>query len=122
MATPTPGLMPLLERVAAEIEADLKAQIAGLYGGIIRRYLPQVWNISTDREKAYVIVDAHGTTRAYKGLGAAPDVTIRGNYAVVCHTLHTRSRAGAPPGDVQVVTNTEKGETAFQFVRGRLGF
>jgi hypothetical protein len=116
-----PSLVPALEAVARDVEPELRSQLGGFFGGVVRAYLPQTWVFVTEREKASLIVDKAGAVRVTSGAAASPDVTIETAHDRLLAALRTRSRSAVPPGPLTVTPHTSKGKTAFDYLRSRLG-
>jgi hypothetical protein len=111
----------LLDSVGRDIERQLKPQLSGLFGGILRGYLPQTWVFKTEEGNASLRVDTDGHAAAIGGVAPQPDVTIETTHARLAAALTTRSKVGVPPGPLKVTPHTEKGRLAFEFLRSRLG-
>jgi hypothetical protein len=111
----------LLEKVAHDIEPEIRSQLGGFFGGMVRAYLPQTWVFRTEREVASLSVDRAGAVHVADGPAADPDVTLETTHERLVAALETRSRAKVPPGDLKVTAHTSKGKTAFDYLRGRLG-
>jgi hypothetical protein len=109
----------LLSDVGKRIEPELQKQLGGLFGGIVRAYLPQAWVLETDEGTATLVVDRNGVASVTDGGAEKPDVTIRGSYAVIAKALTSKSRT-APHG-VTATPHTPKGQTAFDYLRNRVG-
>ncbi|MCI4317171.1 MAG: hypothetical protein L3J96_01410 [Thermoplasmata archaeon] len=114
-------LVGLLQAAGSDLEPRLKGQMGGFAGGIVRMYLPQTWVFRTEEEVATLGVDRTGSFRAIAGAGEKPDVTIETTHARLSAALRTRQRDKVPPGPFKATPHTEKGRTAFEFLRGRLG-
>jgi len=115
------SLVPLLESVARDIQPQVKSQLGGFFGGMVRAYLPQTWVFRTEREVASLSVDKNGEVTVAKGAGTNPDVTIEVPHDRLVTALTTRSREKVPPGPITVTPHTSKGKTAFEYLRGRVG-
>ena len=115
------GLRPLLEEVARSVEPQVRAQLGGFFGGMVRAYLPQTWVFRTERETASLSVDRNGAVTVAEGAALNPDVTIDATHDRLVAALETRSRAKLPPGDFRVTAHSSKGKTAFDYLRGRIG-
>ena len=120
-ARSVPELLELLTATAPELEGRLRPQMQGLAGAFVKPYLPQRWVFVTERETASLVVEATGSVSAVAGVAAPPDVTVKVAFDRLRIALTTRRREAVPPGPLEVVPHTEKGRTAFQFVRSRLG-
>jgi hypothetical protein len=115
------SLGSLLERVAGEIEPQIRSQLGGFFGGMVRAYLPQTWVFRTEREVASLSVDRAGKVTVSEGDASNPDVTIETTHERLVAALVSRSRANLPPGPLTVTPHTSKGKTAFDYLRGRIG-
>lgn len=115
------ALVPLLQRVAREVEPQVRSQLGGFFGGMIRAYLPQTWVFRTERESATLSVDREGGVTVVDTPAANPDVTIEATADHLAAALTTRSRSKVPSGAFHVTAHTSKGRTAFDYLRGRLG-
>ena len=111
----------LLQDLAPDLEARIQPQLKGVFGGVVRGYLPQGWEFRTESEKATLSVDREGKVRAIPGAAKSPDVTIDTSHSRLEAALRTRRRESVPPGPLAVTPHTEKGRTAFAFLRSRLG-
>lgn len=112
----------LLGNLRYEIENQIKPALRRpLVGGIVRGYLPQLWVFRTESEMVGLSVDCYGNTSACVTDLRNPDVTITTTHAILSTILSTRSRSCVPPGPFKVVAHTQKGLTAFNYLRGRLG-
>ncbi len=114
-------ILGLLDAVAPDLEKQLKPQLSGVFGGIVRGYLPQTWVFVTEEESATLRVGADGSAKASKGAAANADVVIETTHSRLAAALKTRDKSKVPPGATKVTPRTEKGRMAFQFVRSRLG-
>jgi hypothetical protein len=115
------SLVPLLEKVAHDVQPEIQSQLGGFFGGMVRAYLPQAWVFKTEKEVASLTVDPSGAVTVAPGAAAHPDVTIETAHARLEAALRTRSRGQVPPGPMTVTPHTPKGKTAFDYLRGRLG-
>ena len=95
--------------------------LRGLFGGLVRGYLPQVWAFSTEGETVALSVDREGNASVRSGDVSNPDVLIQTSHAILAHILRTRSRVGVPPGPLRATPVTPKGDAAFRYLRGRFG-
>lgn len=116
-----PSVRDLLEKVAHDIEPEVRSQLGGFFGGMVRAYLPQTWEFRTEHETASLTVDRAGSVRVADGPAENPDVTIESAHARLVAALESRSRAKVPPGSLKVTAHSAKGKTAFDYLRGRLG-
>jgi len=111
----------LLRSICPEVEGELKPNLKGLKGAIVRGYLPQIWVFKTDKETVTLRVDQEGHVCAKAGGAREPDVVIRIDHRLLTFALESRER---PEGDIkppEIEYNTKKGKTAFKFLRKRLG-
>jgi hypothetical protein len=111
----------LLENAARDIEPQVRSQLGGFFGGMVRAYLPQTWVFRTESEVASLTVGRDGAVRVGDGPAENPDVTVEATHERLFAALRTRSRANVPPGEFKVTAHTSKGRTAFDYLRGRLG-
>ena len=111
----------LLEKAGREVEAQLKPQLSGLFGGMIRGYLPQTWVFETEEGATTLHVDKTGLVAVTAGAQPSPDLTVHARHAALATALKERSRSALPPGAISATPHTEKGRMAFQFFRSRLG-
>jgi hypothetical protein len=109
----------LLRDVGKNVEPEVQKQLGGLFGGIVRAYLPQAWVLETDEGTATLLVDRNGAFSVVEGPAEKPDVTLRAPYGVLAKALKSKSRPS--PGAVTVTPHTAKGQTAFDYLRGRVG-
>ena len=111
----------LLTQVARDAEPEIQQRLRGLFGGMIRAYLPQTWVFRTEDGIASMLVDAAGRISVQSGAAKPADVTIEVGHERLKAALTTRRRDGVPPGPLTVTPHTAKGRTAFEYLRGRLG-
>lgn len=111
----------LLREAGRQFEPELQHRLKGLFGGIIRGYLPQVWVFETGRGAASLLVDKTGTVSVVAGAAAHPDVTVQIPHDRLVAALTTRDKDSVPPGPLTVTPHTAKGKTAFDYLRSRLG-
>jgi hypothetical protein len=112
----------LLSNLRCEVEDQVKPALGRLLvGGIVRGYLPQLWMFKTECETVGLSVDSCGNASISTTNLRDPDVTITTTHAILSTILSTRSRSSVPPGPYEVLTHTQKGRTAFNYLRGRLG-
>jgi hypothetical protein len=111
----------LLENLRPEIEAQLKPNLEGIFGGVIRRYLPQAWAFKTDVETVTLHVDPDGHVSVRSGGSPNPDVLVKGSSAALSAALSLRNPAMVPAGSIEATSLTSKGQMAFQFLRSRFG-
>jgi hypothetical protein len=114
----------LLGPVCYEIEAELKPALANfLKGMIVRGYLPQTWVFETENEANTLTVDTSGNAAVFSGAAGPRDVTINWSHDFLSTVLRTRSQASVPYGQHPRITcHTQKGQTAFNFLKKRFGF
>jgi len=114
----------LLGRLAPAVEAQLKPNLAGFTGLLVREYLPQRWVFETGQERASLIVDIDGNTGMTLGAIESPDVLITTTHDTLSTALEAanglRSRDSVIRGQITPRFYTAKGEIAFNFLRGRL--
>jgi hypothetical protein len=111
----------LLEKVAPEIEKELKPRLKGLIGSFVRAYLPQVWVFETEKDSATVRVETSGSVTVSPTSAPSPDVSIHAPKALLQKILTSRTRPETVPEDVRIVPHTTKGRVAFDQVRARFG-
>lgn len=116
-------IQSLLNPICTEIEGQLKPALANLFtGAIVRGYLPQTWVFETESESTTLTVNTAGNAAVISGASQFRDVTIRWHHDFLKSVLQMRNRASVPFGQApQVVCHTQKGQTAFNFLRRRLG-
>ena len=116
-------IQSLLRPICSEIEGQLKPALADFFKGmIVRGYLPQTWIFETESESTTLTVDTAGNASVMSGASQFRDVTIRWHHDLLRSVLQTRNRLSVPLGQApQVVCHTQKGQTAFNFLRQRLG-
>lgn len=115
------SIADLLDRLRPEIEAQLKPNLQGIFGGVIRRYLPQAWAFKTEVETVTLIVDSQGNVSMRSGGSPNPDVLVKGSLDALSAALGTRKSAMIPRGSINAKALTSKGNMAFQFLRNRFG-
>jgi hypothetical protein len=112
----------LLSNLRCEIENQIKPALGRpLVGSIVGGYLPQLWVFETECETVGLCVDCYGNASISTANLRNPDVTITTTHAILSTILSTRSRSCVPPGSISAVAHTQKGRTAFNYLRGRLG-
>lgn len=112
----------LLSRLCPEISAQLKPAISGLFGGIVRQYMPQVWVFETESGPATCHMDAKGNAKVEPGKPAIYDVLIRWQDAQLNAALTYRDRSKVPPGpEPEISFRSKKGQSAFGLLRSRFG-
>lgn len=111
----------LLRNVARDAEPEVRSRLNGLFGGMIRHYLPQVWVFRTEDGTASLRVDAAGAFSVVAGAASPADVTIEVGHDRLKAALTRRPPGSLPPGPLTVTPHTAKGRAAFDLLRGRLG-
>jgi hypothetical protein len=112
----------LVRDAARSFEPELKSRLQGFLGGFVQAYLPQVWVFRTDDGTVSLAISKDGTPTVSSGALPHPDVTIEIPHDRLRAALKERRREAVPPGPLKVTTHTAKGKTAFDFLKGRLGF
>ena len=115
------SLRSILESAGRDLEPQVRSQLDGFFGGMVRAYLPQTWVFRADGEVAALTVDRSGKVSVADGDAPNPDVTVETTRARLSAALRSRSRGTVPPGSLVVTPLTAKGRTAFDYLRGRLG-
>src|SRR6266849_4126058 len=111
------SIADVLSNLSPEIEAQLKPNLRGFFGGMIRTYLPQAWVFTTELETVTLHVDCEGNLSVRSGRDASPDVIVQGTQAALSAALSTRNPAMVPPGSIKARPVTSKGSMAFNFLR-----
>jgi hypothetical protein len=112
----------LLRPVCSEIEGQLRPHLNGFFGGMIRSYLPQVWVFRTDQGECGIRVDPNGHASVLEIPPATSDVVVEWTDRQLNAALATRDKHQVPPGPPpQIQFRSEKGKTAFSFLRTRIG-
>jgi hypothetical protein len=115
-------LASVLSALRPDIESQLKPRLHGIFRGIIRGYLPQVWAFKTETESASLSVSEKGNVRASEGVSTHCDVLVTWSHKQLLAALRTRDRARIPSGAAPSIEfKTHKGKTAFSFLRSRFG-
>jgi len=117
----TTSLVAALQSVGNDVQPQVQAQLGGFFGGMVRAYLPQTWVFRTEKEVASFTVDRAGSVSVVAGAATPADVTIETGHDRLVTALRSRSRDKVPPGAITVTPHTQKGRTAFDYLRGRLG-
>jgi len=113
----------LLWQQAGQIQVELQKALSGLGGFVVRGYLPQIWTIKSDSESTTLTVDSNGNVRVTAGGASRPDVTIEASHRLASAALSGDMMAAELYRDeARVTTHTQKGATAWEFLRRRLGF
>jgi hypothetical protein len=116
-----PALLELLTSIAPDLEGRVRSQLTGFTAMLVRPYLPQRWVFVKEKETASLVVCATGAVSAVAGEATPPDVTVKIGLERLKVALTTRRKELVPPGPIEVIPHTSKGQTAFQFLRSRLG-
>ena len=111
----------LLRDAVRQFEPELQNRLKGVFGGIFRSYLPQVWVFETEESTASLVVSATGAVSVVAGVAPHPDVTVKIPHDRLVAALRTGKKDQVPPGPMNVTPHTPKGKTAFDYLRGRLG-
>lgn len=118
---PMASLEDLLGQLCEDIERQLKPAVRGILGSIVRGYLPQRWQFTTENDAAIMSVDRAGNASVIPGSSKDVDVSIQTTAAKMDAIVKYRDASKVPAGIFEVTTHTSKGKTAFGFLRGRLG-
>ena len=114
----------LLGRLAPTVESQLKPNLVGFTGFLVRGYLPQRWVFETGQERASLIVDIDGNTEVTLRVIESPDVLITTTHDTLSTALEAanglRSRDSVIRGQITPRFSATKGEIAFNFLRSRL--
>ena len=117
-------IVGLLARLTPEVEAQLKPNLIGLAGLLVRGYLPQVWVFDTGTERAFLIVDTNGNVRVGSETVEPSDVLVTTAHDTLSTALEAanglRSRDSVIRGQITPRFYTTKGEIAFNFLRSKL--
>jgi hypothetical protein len=110
----------LIRQRAAQGEVRLKQALGVLFvGGLVRGYLPQDWAVITEEGVVNIQADVDGNIRVRGGPAAARDGEVRIAHDLLANGMRGRTR---PPRDsYQVTFLSEKGKTAFDYLRGSFG-
>jgi hypothetical protein len=111
----------VLARLGLSVEAELKPRLGGLFGGVVRAYLPQTWVFRTEEDAASLTVDATGRASVSRTALPGPDVTVEVPHSELAAALAPGGRRGPPSPKVKVTAHTAKGRAAFDYLRPRLG-
>lgn len=122
---PLTCIVGLLTQLGPAIETQLKPNLTGLMGIIVRGYLPQVWVFSTGMEYASLVVDNQGNVETRAEAVEPTDVLITTTHDVLSTALEAanglRSRDAVMTGPITPQFYTSKGQMAFNYLRQRLG-
>ena len=117
-----PSLNELFIPICQEVEKELKKVMKGLLTGpIVKGYLPQSWVFMTGSETMTFSVDKKGNAITIEGASETPDVTIIIDYDYLAAALKERKKPEFEYKQFEVKFHTVKGETAFNYLRKRLG-
>src|SRR2546430_12511066 len=92
------SIADLLDHLRPEIERQLKPNLQGIFGGVIRRYLPQAWAFKTEVETVTLTVDSQGNVSMRSGGSPNPDVLVKGSLDALSAALSSRNPAMVRPG------------------------
>jgi len=120
-AGPAASLGPLLQSIVPDLQAQVRSQLGGFFGGIVQAYLPQHWVFRTESDVATLSVARDGVVTVEEGVPANPDVTVEATLDSLVTALTQRSQARLPHGSVRASPHTPKGKAAFDYLRGRFG-
>jgi hypothetical protein len=118
-----PELLDALTSLCPRIEAELKPYLSGFTGAFIKPYLPQTWVFETREETVTIHVSENGDAAA-TGAGANPrDVTVAWDRVLLVRGINSGGKQRPPDGspEPKVTFQTEKGGTAYTFLKGRFG-
>ncbi len=115
-------LEELLTKAARSFEGELQTRLHGFLGSIVRAYLPQVWVFRTDDGTVSLAIDQEGHAKVTTGAAPHPDVTVEIPHDRLRAALKSGRKEAVPPGPLTVTPHTAKGRTAFDYLKGRLGF
>src|SRR5436309_14473782 len=87
------SIAALLDHLRPEIEAQLKPNLQGIFGGVIRRYLPQAWAFKTEVETVTLTVDSQGNDSMRSGGSPNLDVLVNVSLCAVSAALSARDPA-----------------------------
>jgi hypothetical protein len=112
----------LLTGLCEEIEKQVKPNLWGLKGLIVRGYLPQVWVFETEYGSCTLFLDTEGNARVFPGTAQNRDVTIRWKHDSLVSVLESRNRSSVSDGDYpDIFVQTEKGRAAFNYLKKEIG-
>jgi hypothetical protein len=112
----------LLTGLCEEIERQLKPNLWGLKGLLVRSYLPQAWVFETEYGACTLFLDAEGNARVFPGTHQDRDVTVHWKHDSLASVLESRNRSSVPDGDYpDVFVHTEKGRAAFSYLKKDIG-
>jgi hypothetical protein len=114
----------LLEKtVVPKIRTELRPHLEGLFGGVVRSFLPQTWWFSTESGDGTLVVDQSGAGKVYDGKIGHPDVSITWTDHEFFVALTTGDREGLPAKRTapKIQVHTPKGKVGYEQLRKRLG-
>lgn len=118
MESLTAAFQPLCQ----EVQTELKKYLSGLLtAGFIKPYLPQHWLFITEHEEIIFSVDKKGNAAVSQNSGQSPDVTIKIDHDFLVEAIRSRKKPEGEPDTFEVSFQTEKGKTAFGYLRKHLG-
>ena len=103
------------------VEAQLKPQLSGLFGGFVRAYLPQHWLFRTEQDSATLTVDPNGRATASAVPHPSPDVTVELPHGELRALVAGGGRRRPAPGSIKATAHTPKGRAALGYLGPRLG-
>ena len=121
------GFVPMSEtaaivsKIVPEIENRLIPALNGLFGGLVRGYLPQAWVFATEKGTATLQVNTSGNASVWDGAASNPDVYVSTTAQALDRALTYHDQAGLPPGALSVRAITGKGQAALNYLRKSLG-
>lgn len=112
----------LFQPICEEVRKELRKVLSGIFTGqIVKGYLPQDWVFITEQETVTFSVDKKGNAAAKEGASQAPDVSISIDHDYLAAALKERKKPDFEYKTFEVKFHTGKGETAFGYLRKRLG-
>ncbi len=107
-----------LHGLCTDAQCQIQNALGGfLTGGIVRNNLPQAWLFRDERgDEATFHVDVQGNVRAIDGRTSEVDVLIELNHQDLENAVHRQQQ---PQNRYNVQCLTQKGQTAFNYLRGR---
>jgi hypothetical protein len=112
----------LLTNLCEDIERQIRPNLSGAMGNLVRGYLPQVWVFETECGTYTLFLDTEGNARVFPGADREVDVTIRWRKDALESMLASRNRDSVLPGDYPDVTvHTDKGRAAFNYLKREIG-
>ncbi|MGQ9588498.1 MAG: hypothetical protein ACUVT7_08990 [Thermoplasmata archaeon] len=112
----------LLAGLCEEIERQVKPDLWGVKGLLVRGYLRQAWVFETEYGECTLFLDSEGNARVFFGSDKNRGVTIQWKRDSLVKVLEARSWSSIPSGDYpNVFVHTEKGRAAFNYLRKEIG-